>query len=601
VILDELLEYYNQILGQASPVLLPENTVHTFCKALAGKKAGPLLPPAGRREAVRLPATPLAAAGAARVCSLALPPAVSDALKCLDEQKGGLTLTGLLFSAFGKAVLEEFGLPEVTIDVEFHGRPQQKELPDLSRSVAWWATTVPVHLPLHQADPGACSTLLRATAEYANHVNAGGGGARHFSERPDIRFNYLGHFPEQFGNGGIRMRPSPFNPGPTRSKNAQQEYRLFFTARYIGGQVVADIQYHTAKVAPGSIDSLAERFFGQLTSFLRREQYDCGPARMARLDSNLPSVGQPLHRPEFSHALAQAAGRRNVFVTGATGFLGVHLVKELLRDRDVHVSCLVRGESRHEAEARFEACFRHYFNALPAESRRRIRVITGDLLLPDFGMSPRAYAALADEADLVVHAAADINLIREYGELVPINIGATKKIVDFARTGKRKEVHYVSTLAVSGYAAGERHSRFTEDDFECGQLFVSAYEKTKFEAEKIVRDFLAAGGNGRIYRSSHIAADSVSSRFQRNTGQNRIFQMLKGMLLLKQIPRNYAETVSFSYVDVVARGMAHACLGVLGGGSACLHLENAQSVSFVNMAGMLKEMGYDVEPVDLTT
>jgi thioester reductase-like protein len=455
---------------------------------------------------------------------------------------------------------------------------------------------------LHQADdPGACSTLLRTTAEYANNVNGVGSVARHFSERPDIRFNYLGHFSDQFGNGAIRMRPSPFNPGPTRSKNAQQEYRLFFTARHIGGQVIADIQYHTSKVAPGSIDSLAERFFGQLTAFLRSEQYDCGPARMARLDSNVPSVGQPLHCPDFDRALAHPAGKRNVFVTGATGFLGIHLVKELLRDRDVHVSCLVRGESRHEAEARLEECFRHYFSALPAESRRRIRVIPGDLLLPDFGMSPRAYAALADEADLVVHAAADINLIREYGELVPINIGATKKIVNFARTGKRKEVHYVSTLAVSGYAAGERHRRFNEDDFDCGQLFVSAYEETKFEAEKIVREFLAAGGSGRIYRSGHIAADSVSSRFQRNAGQNRIFQVLKGILLLKQIPRNYTETVSFSYVDVVARGMAHACLGFLEGGSACLHLENAQSVSFVTIAEMLKAIGYDVEPVDLAT
>jgi thioester reductase-like protein len=229
----------------------------------------------------------------------------------------------------------------------------------------------------------------------------------------------------------------------------------------------------------------------------------------------------------------------------------------------------------------------------------RVKILKGDLLQHNFGLAPSVYKKLEDEVSVIVHSAADVNLAKDYSKLVHTNLTSTQHIIELAQSKKGKAIHYISTLAVSGYPADGGTRSFSENDFEYGQLFSSDYEKSKFEAEKMIWSYFQNAGKGKIYRVGHIAASSTNGRFQRNIGQNRILQVIKGMLLTGQVPGNYNEKLSFSYVDIVAKGIAGIFLENIYSEMRCLHMESPHYISFIRVAEMMQQLGYEIEVVNM--
>lgn len=589
IIIDELLDYYEQIIKDQLPVVNPENAVKHFYASLPEgegilpsleQAALQRLPVIHRLPDQRLHTHPLTTT---EVCSIRIPEETSAFLKQIDEKKQSTSLSGYLLSLFTNALLEEFSLPAITIDIEFHGRPQHGQLADLSRSVAWWSTTLPVTFDQKHLDPDTCSALIDQKAEAGNLINAYPDAFYNRSTIiPDIRFNYLGRFPDKFENSVISMSPSSFNPGTTRSNKAHQEYKLCFTARFIGASLIIDLQYQQKMLTKSNVDNIVRGFLAKLG-----QQH-----APLLLQSGLPSVGQPL----YSIKAGNRTAKRRVFLTGATGFLGIHILNELTRFGEAQVYCLVRGESQQQAESRLQEEFHYYFGTTPAPE---VVVLKGNISSPQLGLSKEDYHTIATSTDLIIHAAADINLLKSYADLEKTNIDPLHEIIRLAKLHRPKELHYVSTLAVSGCARTGSIKQFSEDELEYGQTFVSDYERTKFEAEKLVRKaFNEAHIKGKIYRVGHVAADAVAGRFQKNMADNRIFQIIKGMLLLKKIPRSYVEKVSFSFVDVVARGIVNSAIRMPENNMQCLHIENPQYLSFQQLAEMLTQLGHEVEVVD---
>jgi len=601
IIIDELLDYYEQVLSNEHPVIAIENMIDQFYSnssrhadvpaAIEAAFSAPIrkLPGTSPEEGVPGPVT---------VCRIGIPPEISGALRSLGDHSSSMTAGSFLLSALGKAVLNAYDIPEISIDLEFHGRPQQEDLPDLSRSVGWWAVTLPVIFSKDSQEPADCMTLMEENGRLACGVNLLHDLLPDLStERADIRLNYLGYFPDSFGNGFIRMKPSSFNSGTTRSLRAQQEYQLYFTARFIGDALIIDVQYQRHRRSRTIVDNIIRGFFTALMESLSNVLADGGTIPLCVQESNLPSVGQPLY-----HILSGGGSplRQKIFLTGATGFLGTHLAEVLSRTEACEVYCLVRGDDQEHAERRLEGSIRHFFYGVPEERKKRLHILRGDILAEGLGMTRTHYDQIVNEADLIIHAAADINLLKDYAELSGTNIVATRNIIEFAKKGKKKALNYISTLAVSGYPTNDLYKHFSEDDLDYGQSFISNYEKSKFDAEKMVLQFLEKEGDGRIYRVGHIAADSVDGKFQQNIGQNRIFQLIKGFLLLKMIPETYVESLSFSYVDVVAEAIALFSTNEgAGGGMKCVHVDNPQYVSFLKIAEMLQQMGYELDLVDL--
>ena len=137
-----------------------------------------------------------------------------------------------------------------------------------------------------------------------------------------------------------------------------------------------------------------------------------------------------------------------IFLTGATGFLGAFLLDELLRNTSAKIYCLVRGcETTAEAGKKIISNLDRYLLKYASFQSRIIPVI-GDLSQPLLGINQQQFKELAQEIDIIYHAATFMNLAYPYASMKAANVGGTQEILRLASQVKLKPVHFVSTPAV---------------------------------------------------------------------------------------------------------------------------------------------------------
>ena len=175
----------------------------------------------------------------------------------------------------------------------------------------------------------------------------------------------------------------------------------------------------------------------------------------------------------------------NILLLGCTGYLGIHLLKELLTNSDSHITCIVRHKNDENATKRLSDLYRFYFNKkLPFN---RIDVIDSDITKPRFGLSASQYKELAQSIDLAVNTAANVKYYGEYEQFKKINVDVVEHLIDLCMKYDLELVH-ISTLGISGnYLVNHQKNfnHFDENNFYIGQQYnENVYIQTKFEAEK---------------------------------------------------------------------------------------------------------------------
>ncbi len=193
-----------------------------------------------------------------------------------------------------------------------------------------------------------------------------------------------------------------------------------------------------------------------------------------------------------------------IFVTGATGLLGKHLVPRLLA-RGHAVTVLVRPATH----ARHTALLAHW-QALAHVTQAALTVAPGDIDEPTLPGEPTF--------DHVFHLAARYDLAAEEAELLRTNVDGTRHLIDWLRRPAfRGVLHHISSVAVVGDHEGE----LREDDLDVGQSHPHPYHRSKFLAEQQVR---GSGLRARIYRPSAIVGDSRTGVIDRADGPYYLFK-----------------------------------------------------------------------------
>ncbi|MEU5250095.1 thioester reductase domain-containing protein, partial [Streptomyces asoensis] len=170
---------------------------------------------------------------------------------------------------------------------------------------------------------------------------------------------------------------------------------------------------------------------------------------------------------------------------GATGFLGGHLLLDLLRHSDAHVHCLVRGADEASAAARLGESLRGYRLPWNSEIRRRVTVVPGDLREPRLGLSEEQWLTLARELDSVVGVAAAVDFLRGYRSLRSGNVLGTLTLAELAATGRPKPLHHISSIAVFNEVGIT--SMGEDDPFAHVDGLVAGYDQSKWAAETALR------------------------------------------------------------------------------------------------------------------
>jgi NAD(P)-dependent dehydrogenase (short-subunit alcohol dehydrogenase family) len=251
------------------------------------------------------------------------------------------------------------------------------------------------------------------------------------------------------------------------------------------------------------------------------------------------------------------------FVTGATGFIGRHLVAHLLeRDGDIHV--LVREAS----QARLEELIERW------GAPERIKPVVGDLQQPRLGLSDAQIAALRGTVEQFFHLAAIYDMTADDERNERLNVDGTRNAVALANALEAGHLHHVSSIA----AAGEYRGLFREDMFDEGQKLPSAYHRTKFESERIARE--EATVPWRIYRPAVVVGHSQTGEMDKVDGPYYFFKAIQKVraALPEWVPLagpelGYTNVVP---VDFVAASLDHIAHGEGLDGQA-FHLTDPRS------------------------
>ena len=232
------------------------------------------------------------------------------------------------------------------------------------------------------------------------------------------------------------------------------------------------------------------------------------------------------------------------FVTGATGFIGRHLVEQLLkRDGDIHV--LVREGSQERLDALIERW------GQPG----RIKPVVGDLQQPLLGVGDDAVAALKGQVRHFFHLAAIYDMTADEERNEQLNVAGTRHAVDLANALQAGCLHHVSSIA----AAGEHKGLFREDMFDEGQKLPSPYHRTKFESEKIARE--RSQVPWRVYRPSVVVGHSETGEMDKIDGPYYFFKAIQKIRhwLPEWVPLAGPELghTNVVPVDYVAKAMDH--------------------------------------------
>ncbi|KAL8688512.1 MAG: hypothetical protein Q9224_004864, partial [Gallowayella concinna] len=334
-----------------------------------------------------------------------------------------------------------------------------------------------------------------------------------------------------------------------------------------------------------------------------------------RLDSNGLTNGQPDDQPystdvasllkdlppTYPSSKSGLSAKATVFLTGATGFLGAYMLKDVLSRHDTQVIAHVRARTEAAGLERIrETC--QAYGIWSDDWSPRLSCVVGDLQKTNLGLSAEAWDKVGKEANVVIHNGAKVHWVLPYEALKPANVLSTLAAMSLcsafdkpkffcfvSSTSVLDTEHYID-LSSSGTPVPE------DDDLEGSRKGLgTGYGQSKWVSEKMVQEAGKRGLRGCIVRPGYITGDSKSG--VTNT-DDFLIRHLKGCIQLSSAPI-IPNGINMVPVDHVARCVV-AC--ALHPSSSSNNISVAQVTAdprktFTDFTNTLSVYGYDVNTV----
>lgn len=281
---------------------------------------------------------------------------------------------------------------------------------------------------------------------------------------------------------------------------------------------------------------------------------------------------------------------KKILLTGASGFLGVHLLKDLITLSDATIYCLIRRKKGEDSETRLKNTIanyelQHYFE----NKYHRIKVLEGDLTKEELGLTVSEYAQLSKEIELICHCGAEVNLMASYSALRQNNVLGTIEIIKLATHIIDKPIHYISTLSAAHKM--DKYGNFSEE-FPDGTAttLVGGYALSKWVAERLLTEIKNRGLPVAIYRAGYILGQTQTGITNINES---LLYLIKGCIQLGFAP-NWQDKILFLPVDFVSLAITTILLH-RPTQKKVYHIEHQHGITWRDLIEWLNHYGYKIK------
>ncbi|MCK8435150.1 SDR family NAD(P)-dependent oxidoreductase [Streptomyces sp. D2-8] len=312
-----------------------------------------------------------------------------------------------------------------------------------------------------------------------------------------------------------------------------------------------------------------------------------GPAVDYAADLDLPADIRPA-----GEVVRTVTDPSDLLVTGASGFLGAFLVRDLMRTTTARLHCLVRGADDAAAYERLRSSLTWY-RVWDEIDESRLRVRAGDLAEERLGLTEEEFDGLAHTVDAVYHAGATVHWLHPYEALRAANVHGTREILRLAARHRTVPVHYISTVGVFNGPVTPGVPLKVTDPTGPAEALPSGYLQSKWVAEQLVGLARERGLPVSVHRVDVISGDTRNGACQT---RDFVWLSLKGLLQAQAAPAGVAGRFHLLPVDYVSAAIVGISRREPAGGT--FHLFNRSSLSLADCVSYLRELGYRLDETD---
>ena len=303
-------------------------------------------------------------------------------------------------------------------------------------------------------------------------------------------------------------------------------------------------------------------------------------------DYDYSTIDQLLAKNSLGEITKKPLG--DILLTGATGFLGIHVLREFLDNYPGKVYCLMRSQDGNSADMRLKVRLVYYFDNDYAELfGNRLFTLEGDITEPE---------SITVKVDAVINCAAMVKHFAVGDELAKVNVDGVRNLIQYCQAHDAMLIQ-ISTSSVAGVAdASMKDVRMKESDLYLGQIIDNKYVHSKFLAERCVLEAATKGLRAKIMRVGNLMARNQDGEFQLNFQGNSFMNSLKSYKLLGEFPvSRMGGEAEFSPIDSTAKALLK--LAQSNCEYTVFHPYNNHFVYMADVIYAMKEYGFPIEIV----
>ena len=307
------------------------------------------------------------------------------------------------------------------------------------------------------------------------------------------------------------------------------------------------------------------------------------------------TINKLLEKNTFkSFAMGENKDIGNVLLTGVTGFLGIHVLYEYIKNEDGIIYCMLRKGKFDSCEERLADLMDYYFDEDFTDLiGSRIILSEGDIT------NSEDFNKLDDyHIDTLINCAAIVKHYTHDDYIFRVNVDGVVNGLNFAEANDATYVQISTTSVIDEYVEDADVCDVVCDErtLYWGQDLSNKYLNSKFLAERMVLEKAVNGLDVKIIRVGNLMARYSDGIFQKNFDTNAFLNNIKAIKNLKAInPSLASEMVEISPIDCVAK--ATLLLSTTPKDSTIFHCENDKLISNQEIIDALNSFGFDIKNV----